>query len=133
MCHNPAVPVPDLLAADSFATGLGVRLVEAERDRVVVEMDVEDHHRDASGRLASGVVFSLADCALSFISNAERSAVAVATHLVRRADGRDIDLLTAVIEPVGDGGSGRAVTHRAIVSAGDTVVAVFTGTTLAVG
>lgn len=125
--------VTELLQADPFAQGLGVRLVDVDVDRVTIAADVTPHHADASGRLSTGVLFALADCALSLISNADRSAVAVATHLTRVAEiPSGVAVLTASIEPVSDPGA-RAVTYRAMVTAEGALVAQFTGTTLAVG
>ena len=126
--------ITDLLAADPFARALGVRIVDAAPPtRVTVATDATPGHRNAAGRIASGVLFGLADCALSLISNADRTSVAVATHLTRVAPVLDdVGVLAATIEP-GTEAPGRAVTYRATLTADDLVVAHFTGTTLTVG
>lgn len=124
--------VDELLARDRFATRMGVRLVEAAPDRVVVEMNVAEHHREADGRLATGALFSLADCAMSLISNADGTALAVATHFTRRGRGDAARVIRAEIRrelPPGE----REVTWSAVVSADDEEVGAFTGTTLLVG
>ena len=117
---------------DRFAALLGARLVGADAGRLVVEMAVRPHHRDRAGRLASGVLFSLADCAMSLMSNQDRPEVAVATHMTRSGNGREARTLRAEIAPVFDEGD-RATTWQAVVMADGSPIASFTGTTLAVG
>lgn len=121
--------IKELLAADRFATALGARLEEAEPERVVVEMEVAPHHRDASGVVSSGALFSLADCAMSLISNAEGTAVAVATHFTRLARPVPAASVRAVARPELPV-VGRATTWHILLEAGEVVVASFTGTTL---
>ena len=111
---------------------MGARLVRADAGRLVVEMAVRPDHRDRAGRLASGVLFSLADCAMSLISNQDRPEVAVATHLTRCGNGGDARTLRAEITPVLGEGE-RATTWQAVVMADGSPIAAFTGTTLAVG
>jgi acyl-CoA thioesterase len=124
--------VAELLARDRFAAAMGVRLVEAGSDRVVVEMDVADHHREADGGVATGALFSLADCAMSLISNADGTALAVATHFTRRARGEAARVVRADIRPVLPSGE-REVTWSAVVTADEERVGSFTGTTFRVG
>jgi acyl-coenzyme A thioesterase PaaI-like protein len=119
----------DLLDRDRFAALLGARLVEGEEGRVVVEVALAPWHRDASGRVSAGVLFALADCAMSLLSNSERTAVAVATHLVTAGEGEG-EVLRAELAERLDGG-GRATTWEARITRGEAVVASFTGTTLA--
>lgn len=126
------VTAHDLLAADRFAAALGARLVEAETGRVVVEMDVAPHHRDGTGQVSVGALFSLADCALSLISNQEAAAVAVATHFTRSVETVEARVIRAEARPalpVRD----RPATWAIIVQADGREVATFTGTTLRVG
>lgn len=132
VAESLAMRVKELLDVDRFAAALGARLVEAEPERVVVEMDVAPYHRDASGAVSSGALFSLADCAMSLISNAEGTAVAVATHFTRSARPVEAASVRAVARPelpVGD----RATTWQIVLEAGEAVVASFTGTTLRLG
>jgi acyl-CoA thioesterase len=124
--------VEELLARDRFAAAMGVRLVEAGPDRVVVEMDIADHHREADGGVATGALFSLADCAMSLISNADGTAVAVATHFTRRERGEAARVVRADIRPVLPSGE-REVTWSAVVTADEERVGSFTGTTFRVG
>ena len=97
-------------------------------DRVVMEMDISEEHRVPSGAVHPAVAFSLADCAMSLASNARVTAVAIATHLSVGAGGSGEATLTA--EATVSSRRGRVVTWRAQVTAGEAMVASFTGTTL---
>lgn len=131
--QNPApMDVTELLVRDRFAAALGARLVEAGPDRVVLELEVAEHHRDTGGAVATGALFSLADCAMSLISNAETTALAVATHLTRSGDAGGARVLRADIRPALPAGD-RETTWRATLTADGVEVASFTGTTLRVG
>lgn len=122
----------ELLDRDRYATALGARLVEKSDSVLVVEMTVSPHHRDGSGRVATGALFSIADCAMSLICNLGRTSVAVATHVVRTGDIADGEVLTATAVPRLDDGR-RTVTWDVTVTSAATMVASFTGTTLALG
>ena len=130
--HNRGVSAAELLAKDRFGQMIGAHLVSASEELVVLEMTLDDRTRDSSGRVAVGAVFSLADCAMSLISNASSRAVAVATHLTPIKGGDEARRLRVEIEPISPP-SHRAVTWRAAVSADGDPVAYFTGTTLKVG
>lgn len=115
-----------LLAADPYASGLGVRLVDS--DPVTVEMDLGDHHTNFHGVTHGGALFSLADCAFSLASNAPGdAAVAIDTHLVIAAGSEPGDTLRAVAEEVTRGRT--LATYRVLVTRSDgRVVGNFTGT-----
>jgi phenylacetic acid degradation protein PaaD len=120
--------VAGLLADDAYAKGLGIELVEVTEDEIIVGMNVTDAHTNFLGGGHGGVVFSLADCALSLASNsAGDSAVAINTHLVLTASSRPGDRLEARIR---ESSRGRTLgTYRADVTLGDgRPVALFTGT-----
>lgn len=120
--------VAGLLADDAYATGLGIELVEVTEDEIVVAMDVTEAHTNFLGGGHGGVVFSLADCALSLASNsAGDPALAIDTHLVLTAGSRPGDRLEARIR---ESSRGRTLgTYRADVTVGGgRTVALFTGT-----
>lgn len=118
-----------LLARDRFAAALGARLVVDEPDRVVVEMTVSETHLDESGRVSTGALFALADCAMSLISNAGVTAVAVATHFVRHGTAAVGQVVAAEARPaLGSDTSER--TWDIPVTAGGACIARFVGTTL---
>lgn len=96
-------------------------------ERVVVEMELDESHRNAAGAISTAVIFSLADCAMSLISNADRTAVAVATHLAA-----DEVAHAGILRAVAVGrlsGEDRARTWDIEVLADGNRVGLFTGTT----
>ena len=120
--------VDELLAGDSYATSLGVKVVNVGSDEIVLALDVTDDHTNFLGMGHGGMVFSLADCALSLASNSQfETAMAVDAHIALTAPSRPGDRLTARI--VGVAASKRLATYRVEVSRGDgRTVAGFTGT-----
>jgi phenylacetic acid degradation protein PaaD len=120
--------VAKLLAADEYARGLGIELVEVTPDEIVVALDVTAAHANFLGVGHGGMLFSLADCAFSLASNsAGDRAVAIDTHLVLTATSRPGDRLQARVREVS---RGRTLgTYRAEVTRSDgRVAALFTGT-----
>lgn len=118
----------ELLARDRFAARLGARITFQRPDRLGLAMEVGPQHLDRQDNIAGGVLFSLADCAMSLISNSEARAVAVSAHLVAASGHRGAGLTAEVvaITPIDDD----AVTWQAQVAADGRVVAIFTATTL---
>lgn len=125
--------VAHLLTADRYASGLGIRLVEASRDKLVLEMPITEHHVNFLDITHGGAVFSLADCAMSLASNGgDARAVAIDAHLVISGGSAAGDVLRAVAEPaIG----GRTLgTHQITITRGDgRIVGMFTGTVLRTG
>lgn len=119
----------ELLARDRFAQMTGVRLIADDIDGLVVEMTVRPYHRDGTGRVAAGVLFSLADCAMSLLSNRERTAVAIATHFAPGADTVDAEVLRAEVHRRVPEWSPQS-TWETVVTMKGVAVAAFTGTTL---
>jgi len=118
--------VRSLFASDRYAASLGVELMAA--DPVTVALALGDVHRNFSGSTHGGVVFSLADCALSLAANAAGvRAVAIDTHLVLSAASEPGDRLTAVAHEVTRGA--RIASYRVMVTRADgRVCGIFTGT-----
>ncbi len=127
---NPIQPdrVTELLAADAYAAHLGIRVVGTDDTSVVVAMDLQPFHTNFLGGVHGGAVFSLADAALSLISNAPGPrAVAIDTHLVLTGAAEVGETLTAVAEETSRGRT--LATYRITVRREDgRVVGVFTGT-----
>lgn len=120
--------VAGLLAEDTYARSLGIELVEVTDTEIAVAMDVTDAHTNFLGGGHGGIVFTLADCALSLASNSvDDPALAIDTHLVLTAASRPGDRLEARIR---ESSRGRTLgTYRADVTRGDgRTVALFTGT-----
>ena len=120
--------VATLLAADKYATGLGIRLAEVGENTSTLDMPVVNSMANFQGGLHGGVLFSLADCALSLYSNSYgQPAVAVDTHMVFSAAVKPGETLSAVAEEVNRGRS--LATYRILVHRADGKVAGhFTGT-----
>lgn len=117
-----------LAARDAWLNSLGISLVHAAADRVVLEMTVMDQHMNFNGTCHGGVMFSLADTAFGLASNA-RGVIAAAVHadIAFCAPAKAGDRLTA--EAVEVSRSRRVGTYRVDVkSDAQTVVATFTGT-----
>lgn len=117
-----------LLAADAFAESLGVTLVSD--DPITVTMEVGDRHTNFLGVTHGGVVYTLADVALSLVSNSGGTrSLMVDSHLVASAGSQPGDRLTAVAQPVSVGrtlASFRIDVHRD----DGRLVGAFTGTVL---
>jgi phenylacetic acid degradation protein PaaD len=122
--------VAALLAADAYATGLGIRLVEVAEESIIIEMAVNRSLTNFHGGLHGGALFSLADCAFSLYSNSYGpAAVAIDTHMVFSAPVNPGDTLSARVEEVNRGR--RLATYRVMVHRSDGKVAGhFTGTVL---
>lgn len=125
--------IEHLLATDRYARHLGIRLVEATDDRVVLEMDIAPHHLNFLALTHGGAMFSLADCAMSLASNGHgQRAVAIDAHLVISGGSAEGDVLRAVAEPAVGGVT--LGTHRITVTRRDgRIVGMFTGTILRTG
>ena len=116
-----------LADADPYAELLRARLLVDDPERLTVELEVALRHTNFMGLVHGGAVYSLADFALSLISNAEAEAVALDTHLVLAASARAGDRLTATAYPVTRSRS--VATYRITVERGDgRIVGIFTGT-----
>lgn len=119
-----------LLAADRYASKLGIRLLDAAPGSVTVAMTVTETMTNFLGGLHGGALFSVADCAFSLASNlAGDRAVAIDTHLVLVGAAEIGDELVAVAEEVH---RGRTLgSYRVTVKRRDGRVAGhFTGTVL---
>ena len=120
--------VARLLGSDQYASGLGIGLVEVGEQTITLDMPVTTSMTNFHGGLHGGVLFSLADCALSLYSNSYgESAVAIDTHMVFSAAVQPGERLSAIAEEVSRGRS--LATYRVVVHRGDGRVAGhFTGT-----
>jgi acyl-CoA thioesterase len=117
-----------MLVGDPYARALGVELVSVTDSEIVVGLDVGPHHLNALEVGHGGMVFSLADCALSLAANAAgERAVAVDAHLVLTAPSREGDRLEATVT---EASRGRTLgTYHVVVTRSDgRTVGLFTGT-----
>ncbi len=57
-------------SSDTFATRLGIQIVEASNDHAVATMPIEAIHRNGMGNAHGGAIFSLADMAFAAAAHA---------------------------------------------------------------
>ncbi len=113
--------------SDPYALLLGAWLLDPDPERLTVALDIESRHTNFLGLVHGGVVYSLADIALSLISNVEVEAVALDTHLVLTASAKSGDRLTATARPATRSRS--VATYQVGVERSDgRTVGLFTGT-----
>jgi acyl-CoA thioesterase len=118
----------ELLAADPYARSLGVRLVEVTDEAVTVAMVIDEGHHNFAGSTHGGVLFSLADVALSLAGNVPGPAVAIDTHLAITAASVAGDELVATATELTRGRT--LSTYRVEVrrTSDDRICGTFTGT-----
>lgn len=113
--------------SDPYAVHLGAWLIDPDPERLQVALDIEFRHTNFLGLVHGGVMYSVADIALSLISNTEVEAVALDTHLVLTASAKVGDRLTATARPATRSRS--VATYQITVERSDgRTVGLFTGT-----
>jgi acyl-CoA thioesterase len=118
------IDMEQTLESDSVGKWLGVTLESAEP--VQLSMMIGEQHTNFYGTTHGGVVFSLADVAMSLAANAEVRAVAIDAHIVFQAASRPGDRLRVAVEQMST--SRRLGSYRATVDGPDGQIASFTGT-----
>ena len=121
-------PPADLLAEDPFARSLGVELVAEEP--LTVGLDLGPDHLNFHGGVHGGVLYAVADVALSLASNRDGlTSVMVDSHLAAVKPVAAGDRVEAVVEALSEGRTIAA--YRILVRRSDGVTAAaFTGTTV---
>jgi acyl-CoA thioesterase len=114
---------------DRAVAALGIQTVEVTQGRAVVRMEVTDRHCDASGRLARGHAFTVADAAVALASNSY-GPVALLVHadvewLEDTAAGSVVTATCEVVQRSVD----RATFVSRVVDDGGHAIGVVTGTT----
>lgn len=126
-----ALRVADLHEADVVALDLGVELREAALGNVVVTLDVAERHLGSLGQLHGGVLFTLADVAMSYAGNS-RGGTSMAIHAaIDFVDGAalgDVLVATATEQSL----RGKAGIYDVAIRSGadDRLIATFRGNTL---
>ena len=124
-------PAMEMLAGDRASTGLGIRVTDASTGVAVATLEIEDHHCNGLGVCHGGFIFTLADTAMAFATNADgERAFATNAEIDFVEAARPGDVLTATCRRIltrsRSGISDAVVTNQR----GDTI-AVFRGRTLA--
>lgn len=127
--NDRAVAAQAWLDADAHAQQLGVELVSATDDEVVVALQVREEHCNSMGALHGGVSFSLADIGLSTVCNLpDPTAVAIDVHMVFLSACRLGQRVQARCSTVRRGRS--LGTYRADLEAEGRAIGAFTGTVM---
>ena len=117
----------EMFSCDPYAALLGAELINPDPVDLRVALRIEPRHTNFMGLVHGGAVYSLADIALSLISNARIPAVALDTHLVQAASAKAGDRLVATARPATRSRS--VATYRITVEREDgRIVGLFTGT-----
>lgn len=125
---DPGRSLDELAAADNAARTLGVVVVEARPGSIEVGLTVTESMLNFGGTCHGGVLFQLADTAMSYVSNQDRSmSVATAANIDFVSPAVKGDELRAVVTTTLDG---RNAIHDGTITVDDRVIALFRGKTL---
>ena len=99
----PDNPTPEeiraFFACDRFATeAAGCRVVEGSRGHAVCEMELRDVHRNATGNVMGGALFTLADFCLAVACNIGEAPTVSVSNTIEYLSATRGTLLTAVCE-----------------------------------
>ena len=125
----PAIDLVALAARDAFVRSLGIEVVESWQGGCVCRVAIEDRHLNFNGVVHGGLIFSLADSALGYASNAAgKMTAAIDAHIVYSRPTRAGDVLTATATELSR--TTRLANYRIDIVRGDgSLVAAMTGTT----
>ncbi len=129
MQDNERARIRELFASDTLAQRLGVELVSVDGRSITLQMLVRPDHVGWHGRCHGGVLFTLADVAMSYLGNRYVD-LAYATHAaIDFVGGVDAgDVVVCVAEETVR--RGRSAVCDVTLWVGDDVVALFRGNTL---
>lgn len=121
----------EMLAGDRASTGLGIEVSRASSGVAVATLEIEAHHCNGLGVCHGGFIFTLADTAMAFATNADgHRAFATNAEIDFVEAARPGDVLTATCERIVSRGRSGISDATVTNQRGDTV-AVFRGRTLA--
>lgn len=124
-----AIDVFALAARDAYARSVGIEIVEASLGRAVTRVRLEDRHLNFNGVAHGGLVFSLADAALGYASNARgRMTASIDSHILYSLPALAGDMLTATAVEIAR--TNKLSSYRIdIVRDDGKLIAAMTGTT----
>ncbi len=126
-----APAVVEMFASDRASQALGMRIVEAVSGRAVVTMAVREEMVNGLEVCHGGVIFTLADSAMAFASNAHSRSLATNAEMDFVSGAKLGDVLTAVGTVTVR--RGKAAIHDVVVTNQNAeTIAVFRGRTLSV-
>jgi len=113
---------------DRASQGLGITISEARPGYAVAEMTITSHHLNGLDVCHGGLIFTLADTAMAFASNAgEATAFAIHADIDWIRPGLEGVTLVATATTVG--GAGRLAIHDVDITGGGETIATFRGRT----
>jgi len=123
--------VHELWKADATAHRLGVTVIAGGPGAATVQLTVAEDHANSHGVCHGGVIFTLADIAMSYASNGhggQRTATGAGIDYVNAAQVGEVLVAAASEESL----RGRAGIYDVRVTAGETLIGTFRGRTLAI-
>jgi acyl-CoA thioesterase len=124
-------PAAEMLASDQASTWLGIRLTQASPGRATVMLEIEEHHCNGLGVCHGGFLFTLADTAMAFATNAGgHRAFATNAEIDFIEAARVGDRLTATCTQIVSRGKA-GVSDVTVTKQDGSTIAVFRGRTLA--
>ena len=132
---EPAYPLTEaanhMLSGDRASTGLGIEVVEAQPGRAVATLQIAEHHCNGLGVCHGGFIFTLADTAMAFATNAGGGrAFATNAEIDFVEAARPGDVITATCRTIIRRGRAGVSDTEVTNQRGETI-AVFRGRTLA--
>jgi acyl-CoA thioesterase len=125
---NPSEIVDKMMELDYFSQWLGIRRIQDEAGKSILEMTIRKEMLNGFGIAHGGITYSLADSALAFAANGHgRKAVSVETSISHTIPLKEGDIITATAEE--DNLSNRIGIYRLLITnqKGEKV-AIFKGT-----
>jgi len=122
----------EMWAGDQASAWLGIEMKHASAGHAIAILPIADHHCNGLGVCHGGFIFTLADTAMAFATNAgDDRAFATNAEVDFVEAARSGDVLTATCTRiVGRGKAG--ISDVVVVNQNDRTIAVFRGRTLAV-
>lgn len=121
----------EMLAGDQASTWLGIEIKSASPGRAVAVLTVVQNHCNGLGVCHGGFIFTLADTAMAFASNAGGNrAFATNAEVDFVEAARAGDVLTATCKQIVERGK-TGISDVEVLNQNDTTIAVFRGRTLA--
>ena len=120
----------EMLAADQASAGLGIHIVEASAGHAVATLEIEAHHCNGLAVCHGGFIFTLADTAMAFATNAGGDrAFATNAEIDFIEAARVSDVLTATCTQIVERGRS-GISDVTVTNQHGTTIAVFRGRTL---
>lgn len=129
--EEAAAKIESLHDVDAVARGIGVRMLRAGPGSCALSLTVDESHLGSLGQLHGGVVFTLADVAMSYAGNSDEG-TSVSTHAsIDWVDTAQVgDVLIAVATEHSRRGRSAIYDVEVRSEADDRLIATFRGNTL---